>query len=232
MSIFMALLLATPPALAEEQQDQRVEIDHAKWESAIAAFEQQDAEHPPTPGGILFLGSSSIRKWDTARCFAQREDVVNRGFGGSCVPDSTYYFDRVVLPQQPRIIVFYAGDNDIARKQPPRYVAEDFQTFADRTHQALPQTKIIYIAIKPSVSRWQLWPQMQQANKLIADICADDELLTFLDLSDTLLGEDGQPIPERFTDGLHLTEDAYDLWSTRVEAQLVNADQQKDQASP
>jgi lysophospholipase L1-like esterase len=187
--------------------------EFARWESAIQSFEKQDRESAPPRGATLFVGSSSIRMWDLAESFPGKP-VVNRGFGGSQMADSTHFVEQLVLKHAPRLVVVYAGDNDIAKGKSPERVAADFAQFCEAVHTALPETRIVYIAIKPSVARWELYPQMQRANELIAAQCRDHQHLQFADIVTPMLGEDGRPRPELFADdGLHLNEAGYRLWT-------------------
>src|SRR5262245_66348764 len=65
--------------------------DPARFESEIHAFEAADATDPPPQNGIVFTGSSSIRLWTTlAEDFAPLP-VINRGFGGSMLPEVTAF---------------------------------------------------------------------------------------------------------------------------------------------
>ena len=187
-----------------------------RWESAIRRFEMRDKQNPPAQGQVLMLGSSSIRGWDNRKWFP---DVVtlNRGFGGSQIADSLQYADRIVLPYRPRLIVFYAGDNDVAAKKTPQRVFDDYKALVDKVARALPRTRWLYVAIKPSLSRWHLWPKMREANELIEAYCRGDERLTFVDIGKPMLGPDGRPRKELFKrDGLHLNEAGYELWTSRV----------------
>jgi len=193
----------------------------ARWEQNIAKFEQADATNPPPKEGILFLGSSSIRMWDLDRWFPGM-DAINRGFGGSEIADSTHFADRIVLPYAPEVIVFYAGDNDIAGGKKARVVAEDFKTFAKTVWEHLPETRIVYIAIKPSIARWSLVEEMRKANQRILTYCATEERLTFVDVDTPMLGEDGKPRPTLFgKDGLHLSDAGYALWTKLVMPHLA-----------
>lgn len=211
-----ALLAALVPALVSYADDDLF----AKWEADIAAFEAQDREHPPEPGGIVFVGSSSIRLWDLKRDFPDLP-VLNRGFGGSQVADSTHFAERIVIPYRPRIVVLYAGDNDIAQGVTPCQVCENFVAFAETVHAALPETRIIYIAIKPSMKRWALIHRVRAANALINAACTDGERLTFLDVEPPMLGDDGQPRRELFVeDGLHLNPQGYALWTELLRPHL------------
>lgn len=192
-----------------------------KWEKAIRAFEDADRNGPPPTGGIVFVGSSSIRMWDTARYFPDLV-TIQRGFGGSEMADSVKYCDRIVTRYKPRTVVVYAGDNDISAGLAPEQVLKDYQAFVAKVHASLPKTRIIYIAIKPSIRRWKLAGRMRQANALIAQWTATDKRLGFLDIDKPMIGADGKPRKELFKpDGLHLNHEGYVLWSSLLRPMLA-----------
>ena len=133
-------------------QDQPAPHPSAKWEANIAKFEKQDETNPPDKHGIVFVGSSSIVRWDLDKSFPNLP-AINRGFGGSQLADSLYFVDRIVTKHEPRIVVLYAGDNDLQSGKTPEQIAADFDAFVARVHAKLPETKVIYVAVKPSVAR-------------------------------------------------------------------------------
>lgn len=184
-----------------------------KWEAEIKKFEDADRQNPPPRGAVLFVGSSSIRMWkDVAQDFPETK-VINRGFGGSEIADSTYFVDRIVTPYQPRMIVFYAGDNDLAAGKTPQKVCEDYQAFVSRVREKMPNVKIAFISIKPSRAREKLMDQMQAANELIRNYSASGKNLVFIDVFTPMLGEDGRPRAELFIqDGLHMNREGYNIW--------------------
>lgn len=195
----------------------------SRWEDAIKAFEAVDRENPPPKHGVLFVGSSSIRMWKLENYFDQFA-VINRGFGGSQISDSVQFADRIVLPHAPSTIVFYAGDNDIAAGKSPQQVAADFKTFARHIHAALPGTPVLFIAIKPSLSRWALIDKIRETNALIRKFTRSDERLIFVDIDGPMLGEDGKPRGELFvSDGLHLSAKGYELWTRILTPRLEDA---------
>ena len=163
----------------------------------------------PENGGILFVGSSSIRLWDTPASFPG-ETIINRGFGGCEISDVNHFFDRVVAPYQPQIIVFYAGDNDIASGETAESVVADFKTFWKSVGRQIPDCTVIYIPIKPSLSRWKLWPQMHRANQTIKQFAKQNYNLRFADIVSPMLNSEGKPKPDLFVkDGLHLNAKGY-----------------------
>ncbi len=151
--------------------------------------------------------------WPTAESFSE-EPVINRGFGGSHISDVNYFAKRIVLKYSPRLIVFYAGDNDIESGKSPQQVFDDFQAFAKLVRIRLPKTRIIYLPIKPSIARWPKWPQMQAVNSSVAQLSQSGERISYVDTATPMLDNDGKPRRELFLDdGLHLNAKGYALWT-------------------
>ena len=189
-----------------------------KWASELRRMEEADRRTPPQQQAVVFAGSSSIRLWKLEASFPDLT-LVNRGFGGSTIPDNTALAPRLVLPLRPRAIVFYAGDNDLtAPAATAARTADDFKAFAETVHAALPDTPIIFLSIKHSIARKHLRPLQAEANRLIAAFCATrPDRLHYVDLDATLLGKDGAPDPDCFAkDGLHLNEAGYARWTPLV----------------
>jgi lysophospholipase L1-like esterase len=162
---------------------------------------------------VLFVGSSSIRMWTTLATDFPGVPTINRGFGGSTISDSTHYADRIVIPYQPRVIVMYAGDNDIAEGCTPRQVLDAFETFIARVRRDLPDVAVAYISIKPSIARWSMWPRMHEANRLIAAWSKTQSRVTFVDVAANMLDANGKPRAVLFRDdGLHMTPAGYAVW--------------------
>ena len=213
----MALLLGLVcQAVARGDDAPVADPDPGRFEAEITAFESWDRQNSFPPQAVLFVGSSSIRKWQTAEGFPDLP-VINRGFGGSHVSDVNHFADRIVYKYAPRVIVFYAGDNDIADGKSPERVFHDFQTFAELVHGRLPETRLVYLPIKPSLARLGKWSQMQAANSLAEAFARDHAWITYLDTATPMLGDDGKPRPELFVeDGLHMNADGYRLWNEKL----------------
>ena len=196
------------------------EPDFARWEKEISAFEARDRTNPPPKGAVLFVGSSSIRMWTDLAADFPTLQVINRGFGGSLIPDTAHFADRIVFPYKPSKIVLYAGDNDIARGHSPERVLRDFRALVEKVHEELPETKIYFLAIKPSPSRWHLSPQSKEANRLIKKYCRFKPKVEYIDVWTPLI-KDGQPDPSLFIkDQLHINRAGYDRWTKVVREAL------------
>ncbi|HET8656550.1 MAG TPA: SGNH/GDSL hydrolase family protein [Longimicrobiaceae bacterium] len=191
--------------------------EFAQWEPEIAAFEAADRANPPAPGGVVFAGSSSIRMWDSLSADFPGLNVLNRGFGGSQTADLAHFADRIVIPYRPRLVVVYEGDNDLMAGKSPQRVLADYEALVREIHRALPRTRIAYISIKPSPSRWELATEMREANALIRAYSATDPRLAYIDVFDAMLGPDGRPRPEIFRDDeLHMNRRGYEIWRSIV----------------
>lgn len=188
-----------------------------KWEAEIRKFEEADRESLPPKGAVLFIGSSSIRMWKDVTADFPNTKVINRGFGGSEIADSTAFVDRIVIPYQPRLVMLYAGDNDLNSGKTPQQVFEAYQSFVNRVRAKLPKVKIAFISIKPSLARLRLMDQMRTTNELIRGYTAKDSNLLFIDVFTPMLNAEGKPRPELFIqDGLHMNRTGYDIWRRAV----------------
>ena len=193
-----------------------------RWDSAIAKFEASDKVSPPPKNGIVFIGASSIVRWNLPEyCPELGVRAINRGFGGSQSVDSTRYVDRIVIPYQPRIVVYYAGDNDVEAGVPASEIAHQFALFEAKVHAALQDTKVIYISIKPSIRRWKWIDTIRTSNALAKAYCLKTPNTAFMDIENQMLGADGQPNPELLVpDGLHMTPAGYQIWTAALKPLL------------
>lgn len=210
-SVPLLLLAACQIAAAEPPLKT---ADPRRFEQEITAFESADKTNPPPKNAILFIGSSSIRRWTTLAQDFPRYQVINRGFGGSHLSDSVYYFNRIVLPYNPRMIVLFAGSNDIDFGKTPDQVFEDFKEFVKKAERALPKARIAYISISTVPSRAKEVEQVKRANQLISGFVASEKRLRFIDVFHAMLGPDGKPQPDIFvSDNLHLNAKGYAIWT-------------------
>ncbi len=188
------------------------------WEDELVAFEAADRACPPPPGAVLFVGSSTIRLWTHLPQDFPGVPVLNRGFGGSSIPDVLAAMDRIVTPYRPRTILFYCGDNDLGNGRSTNQILRDIREFVARAHRALPAAPIVFISIKPSPCRWALADKMKSVNAAVRDMADRDPLLKYADVFTPMLGDDGQPRKNLYIeDGLHMSRAGYELWKNLLQ---------------
>ncbi len=214
--LWTGILLATSGAWAQQRSHSAPD----RWENAVRAFEESDRADPPPPGGVVFLGSSSFRRWDLEQSFPGR-GLVNRGFGGSQMADALRYVDRIVLPLRPRTLLLYEGDNDLANGKTPQTVEREFRELVSKVHAALPRTTIVFVSIKPSIRRWHLIDTVREANARVRAVTEANDLLEYVDVVAPMLGPSGEPRRDLFVeDDLHLTAAGYEIWAALVRPHL------------
>lgn len=216
-SSFFAQESETAAAEAAAARDYLAAKD--RWHNELAAFARADQERFPAPGGVVFVGSSTVRMWTRlAQDFPRvPAGVVNRGFGGSTLNDCSLFARDLVVRYKPRQVVVYAGDNDLAEGRTPLQVLDSFARFANAVRAELPDTRISFVSVKPSPSREQLLPQIRETNHVLSaylNLLPNSE---FIDIYTPMLGADGRPRMELFRgDRLHMTDEGYRLWQSVI----------------
>jgi lysophospholipase L1-like esterase len=207
LALFLSLISSSFSQTAKEAPSP------LRFETDIKAMEDADQKSLPAPGGILFVGSSSIRLWKSLADDFPGLPVLNRGFGGALIGEVLYYSDRIILPYKPRLMVLYIGGNDVAQGIPPEEILATFKTLTDKIRAQLPQTRLLYISINPSIARWHLDAQNRKTDELISAYIARSGWMTFINARPKMLGTDGKPRPDLWiADNLHLNENGYRLW--------------------
>ncbi len=222
--VAVGLLLASWPAwqLYTEIQKAKSE-DPLEWEEAVASLEAGSRGSCAPGECVLFVGSSSIRLWDSLAADMAPIPVIQHGFGGAKLNDLVHYAQRLVTPFRPRAVVVFAGTNDIdpAASKSPEVLLASYRSFVEIIRAAQPDVPIYYIGITPSPLRWSVWPIAQQTNALIEAWSANDANLHFIDTSQALLGANGEPDRDNYIfDGLHLSAQGYGAWTGIIRPRL------------
>lgn len=189
----------------------------------IQHFKKLDSAHFPPRNAILFVGSSSIRKWEDVQDYFPGETIINRGFGGSELTDAIRYANDIILPYHPRQIVIYSGENDLAYSDTitPAIVLARFKRLFNIIRSAMPGVPVIYISIKPSPSRQRLMSEMLTANKFIKQFLHSKRKTIFVDVYHKMLDENGKPMKDIFLDdNLHMNAKGYHIWQKALEPYL------------
>ena len=191
------------------------------WED-VQTIKNYDKIYQPNKNPILFVGSSSIRKWDHLQQVFGTYNVINRGIGGAVIDDIIYYLDDLVFTYQPREIVIYVGENDLPREQEtPEIILDKTKQLFTAIRAKMPKVPIIYIALKPSPVRAQYLQKCKATNDLIAKFVKGQDYASFLDVY-SLMMKNGKTMPEIFVeDRLHMNLDGYRIWEKALKPYLI-----------
>lgn len=218
-----ALFALTLALCACRQVAERPEVppgeDPLRWSADIAAFVEADRAQPFPAGGAVFVGSSSIRLWDTLEADMAPLPVLERGFGGSRLFDAVYWAPELVHVHAPRVVVVFSGTNDLAGDdaKTAEAVRDLFRALFARLRERDADLEVVYIAITPTLARERHVEAVREANRLIRVECERDPRLEFVDPTPDLMDADGRPDARYFRDDrLHLNAAGYAVWTRHV----------------
>ena len=190
----------------------------------IRNFKETDRVDPPPLHAILFVGSSSFTFWKDVQDYFPGYTIINRGFGGSTLPDLIHYADQIIFPYDPKQIVIYCGENDLASSDTitAGTVAARFISLFTMIRTHLPDVKITYISMKPSPSRWHLAEKFTDANQMIREYLDSQPNTGFVDIWDKMLNKDHLPDTNLFLeDMLHMNPEGYKIWQLEIQPELI-----------
>jgi lysophospholipase L1-like esterase len=202
-----------------------VNEDPTFWEREILRIEKRyGSEYPQDV--VVCYGSSSIRFWKNIADDLAPIPVVNHGFGGSKLPDATYYIDRMVLPFSPKAVLLFSGTNDLSLAKGNTKTGEDVYTsfveFAKKLRETSPNLPLFYITITPTRARWKIWPEAKKANQLIEKFASGENKIILIDPTEAFLDTDGLPRKEYFRfDRLHPNKQGYTVWTSIIRPVLM-----------
>lgn len=190
--------------------------------SEIQAFHKQDSIAMPSKHGIVFVGSSSIRMWKNAEETFKKYQVINRGFGGSTLADAILYQDELISRYEPRQVVIYTGENDVASGVSATETFERFKTLVTNIRAKQPEVPLVFMSMKESPSRKQYRDTLLKANAMIKNHMATMPKAVYLDVNAKMLDKDGNTRPELFReDMLHMKKQGYDIWEKALRPYLL-----------
>jgi lysophospholipase L1-like esterase len=213
------LLLIT--ALCSYQFEATAQTARPFW-NEIKDFQKQDSLSMPKKHGIVFLGSSSFRMWKDAETTFKSYKVINRGFGGSTLTDAINYVDYLVAPYQPRQVVIYSGENDIASGAGAEETFRRLKTLAEKIREKQPEVPLVYVSMKESPSRVKFRDSLLKANDLIKSYVRRLPKAVYVDVNAKMLNKDGSTRSELFReDMLHMKKAGYDIWEKAIRPLLL-----------
>ncbi len=196
----------------------------------IQAFKKQDSSNFPPKHVILFVGSSSFTNWRDVQGYFPTYKIINRGFGGSELTDVIRYANEVIIPYQPKQVVIYCGENDLASSDTvtAQMVLKRFQQLFTLIRKNDPSVQIAFVSLKPSPSRKHLWPKMVKANQLIKNYLSTKKKTAFIDVYKKMFNRDGTVMQGIFIeDNLHMNAKGYAIWQKAIQPYLINTNNKK-----
>jgi lysophospholipase L1-like esterase len=196
-------------------------IKAKRFDKDIRNFIARDRQNFPPENATLFIGSSSIVRWETLKKDFPELQIIKRGFGGSTSEEALMYVNQIAIPYKPAKIVYYEGDNDIPMGFTSEEIRDNIKAFVDEVRITLPQTKIFLISPKPSINRMHLWDKYQKTHILIRELADQYDNVEYVDVSSPMFKKDGQLNYSLFVeDGIHMNEVGYAIWIKIIRAAL------------
>jgi lysophospholipase L1-like esterase len=190
----------------------------------IDAFLERDKTAPPPKHAILFVGSSIFRRWTTLTEQMAPLPVFNRAFGGSRTWEVLAYMDKIVLPYEPDIIVYYCGSNDVNAGEPADAIVARFGQFMSRVTERLPTTRVFFVSINRSPDKRARWSVVDDANAQIKALAYATPNLDYIEVNPVLFDARDEPLAELYLeDGLHFKPPAYEEFTKIIKPVLARA---------
>lgn len=203
---FPIILIVMLGSIADAQAQ-----DPTRFADAIQDYNKTSVSFDERP--IVFVGSSSIRKWEDIGHRYADYPILNRGFGGSQMSDLLYYLEDLVIRHNPKQVFIYEGDNDIASGKSPEQILSDTKEVVNGLLKTIPDVKIVLIAAKPSVKRWDMAETYLHVNQYFATYAESEKAVRYADVWNPALGDDGKVRNDIFlNDNLHMNAKGYDIW--------------------
>jgi lysophospholipase L1-like esterase len=232
LRLLCALILTTSAVFGADE----VLTDKSTSAKVLALYQKVLAgaqKAPPAPGGVICIGSSHMQLWKSVKQDLAPLTVVNYGIGGSRMTQAADLFiDNLAIPFKPRAVILYEGSNDINAGTKPETVLEDFRKLYGKLHAALPQTRLYVLGVVPSPGkRFLKIAELRKTNELLAKECATQPWMKFIDITEPLIGADGQPKVECFIPGdIHMLPAGYAVWKSVIAPVIVPAEQPYEDA--
>ncbi len=191
------------------------------FSNEIQNFKKKDSLAFPPKKAVLFIGSSTFTKWTDVQTYFPAHTIINRGFGGSSLPNLIYFVKDVVYPYRPKQVVIYCGENDFTGGATAQVVVDRVKQLFDLIRAKYPRVQLTYVSIKPSPSRAKYWPEMVKANQLIVELIAKTKRANYINTYDAMFNADGTVMKDIFlADNLHMNAKGYAIWAKIMEPYL------------
>lgn len=193
---------------SESQSQARFFGDFRRWSR------EDVGSIPADEDAVLFIGSSSIRLWESLSEDMAPRPVIHRGFGGSTMGNVVEFKDFFAR-YRAKTIVVYEGDNDLKNGDPKKIAEfiENCEVFVNTIHTERPDTEIYFLSPKVSIKRWKHEETYAKARVQLEAFTQNNPRLHYIDIASAMLDEQGEPLEEIFVeDKIHMNAQGYAIW--------------------
>ena len=228
--MILALLFLSIPSSASAQiscPDEHLALTPAPLQEEWAVewwmprHEQKLTEDGRESAEILLIGDSITHGWentgkDVWESYFGEYKTYNIGYSGDRTENVLWRFEHGEIDGiNPEVAVLMIGTNNTGHRQdPPECTAKGVEMIVDQIKQKLPKTRILLLAIFPRDAKTS--GELRQLNTQINDRIKDfgeKENVTFLNISDDFLDDEGNLSEEIMPDLLHPNEKGYKVWA-------------------
>lgn len=198
----------------------------SRFDADVQRMLERDKTNPPPQQGILFIGSSIFRLWAGLTEQMAPLPAFNRAFGGSQTQDMIDRAGQLVVPFQPRIIVYYCGSNDVNAGASAEAIIGRTKQFLAIIREKLPNTMVYYTAIQKAPDKRARWNVVDAVNREMERYSHEAKNLGYIDLNPVLFDRDGNVRGDLFLpDQLHFRPEstAYAEFTAVVKPVLTKA---------
>ncbi len=215
IKILLVLAVLSPLQTADPLADYRAAAIE-RWEADIRALEKLDQQQQDPAHAVLFLGSSSIRRWESIAKDMAPYPVSQRGYGGAKYSDLAVFTERLLGTHQFDAVAVFVGNDIVGKKEDktPEEVLRLVKIVVGKIHEKKTDAPVFLIAITPTSSRFAAWDKIQQVNSLLESYSQAEKLVHYIGTAEHFLDSANKPIDKYFVeDKLHLNQEGYKVWS-------------------
>ena len=138
-----------------------------------------------------------------------------------------------MLRYRPRAVLIYEGDNDTGGPSPipEDVILAQLREIIEKVHEALPETRIYVLSVKPSVLRESVWPVARKVSEGFREIADSDSRVFYVDVATPFLDSEGRVVTDVFVeDDLHFNALGNAIWGSLIKAALMPVEARFEQA--
>jgi len=216
---FLTTTLAAFSLFASSFSSSRAEeLNLNRFEQDIKNFENKDQKQKRTSAETVFVGSSTFTMWKQLETDFSEFKAINRGFGGSTLPEINHYFDQLVCKYKPKRVVLYAGTNDIAElHHTGKEVEKDVEAFYSKLSSCCPEAEFYFVSMSMAPCRTEFENQYNEGNRAVLEFMKHTKHAHYINVVPLMRDKQNRLRADLFgLDRLHMTESGYALWKPAI----------------